>query len=315
MFARPRVCVAGALAFYLAWVYAGQSQSWKMVVGMAIAFLLNAIANLFNMYTDIYEDNENIPVRLFYIGLYGRQALLRHTYAVCIAMVVIAISVSPAFLVAVIGGIIGTQQYSFGPLRIKRRPILAVGLFAMAVGYPYLTVLTIVPNGVELLRNRHFIMMVAYLFLWLCCAVVLINNVADYHGDRRAKILTSATLARSRTRAAVVAAIAAIAVYLGLPIFVCIGGLPMRLLWSLLWLLPAVWVCGRLVRYDDPKRTNDALRDNVVVQHGFLATLTLLSSFTAATVLILILGATIIIAADVLKLDTRRREDVKSHNL
>ena len=312
MFARPRVCVAGALAFYLAWVYAGQSANPKMVVGIVIAFLLNAIANLFNIYTDVYEDNENIPVRLYYLGMYGRRKLLLHTFGVCAAMLAAALVVSPLYFVATLCGIIGTHQYSFPPFRMKARPILGIGLFAMALAYPYITVLTIADNGFALLKDPAFVSLVVYLFFWLCCTVVLINNVTDYYGDRRAQVQTSATLASTRMRAAVIAAAATIVVYLAFPVVVFLGGLPLRVLWALVWFPPVLWVCIRMIRRDDAESANDTLRDNVVISHGFIATLTLLSDFSVASVVIVAAGAAIIALSDLLRLDTRRREDVAS---
>lgn len=312
MFARPRVCVAGGLAFYIAWVYAGQSASPQMVVGIVIAFLLNAIANLFNIYTDVVEDNENIPVRLYFLGLYGRRKLLIDTYVLCAAMLVAALAVSFPFFVAVICGIIGTHQYSFPPFRMKARPILGIGLFAMALTYPYITVLTMVNNGFELLTDRTFVAPVIYLFFWLCCTVVLINNVTDYYGDRRAQVQTSATLASTRNRAAVVAAVASIVVYLAYPVMVLVGGLPLRVLWALVWFPPVVWVCVQMIRRDDAKSANDTLRDNVVISHGFIATFTLLSDFSLVSVAIVAAGAIVIFLSDVFKLDTRRPEDIAS---
>jgi 4-hydroxybenzoate polyprenyltransferase len=81
-FSRPSTCIPGMLAFYFATVISGGVPSRSVIVGLIVSYHIAAIANLYNMYTDIEEDNENIPSRVFELGLYGRSRLLRHTHVV-----------------------------------------------------------------------------------------------------------------------------------------------------------------------------------------------------------------------------------------
>ncbi|MFE6923578.1 UbiA family prenyltransferase [Nocardia sp. NPDC057663] len=308
-FARPRTCLPGMLAFYLACKLLGLPIDLNVLIGFLITFLYSAVANLFNAYSDIAEDNQNIPARLYLLGLYGRQRLLRSAYVVCFVMLAAAAVVGPAFVLLTVVCIVIAHQYSLPPFRVKARPMLSLGLFALDVAVPFLMAPAVTENGPAIAGNWPFIIMAGYLFLWFA-AKGLVKNLPDYEGDREAGLSTSATISGTRKRAAIAAAVGTALVYLG-PLFLVVGGqFTEKYLIALVW-FPVVCVqCVRMIRYDDSRSANNMLRFDMIVSTGYLSTWVLLADPSLSSLCVVAGSLAIIFLMDALKLDTRKKEDI-----
>lgn len=297
------------LAFCLSCKMLGLAVDLDVLIGLAITFLYSAVANLFNGYSDIAEDNENLPARLYLLGLYGRRRLLRSAYAVCLIMLALAALVSPIFVLMTAICIVIAHQYSLPPFRVKARPVLSIGLFALDVAFPFLMAPAVTKHGPAVLGNWQFMIMAAYLFAWFA-AKGLVKNLPDYYGDRNAGLSTSATISSTRLRAAVVASVATITVYLGPVLLVAGGHFSEKYLLSLVW-FPVVCIqCARMILRDDSHSANNMLRFDMVVSTGYLSTWILLIDPTVSSISIVAGSLVVIFLMDALKLDTRRKKDV-----
>ncbi|CAM2819078.1 hypothetical protein BST27_12590 [Mycobacterium intermedium] len=307
-FSRPRTCVAGMLAFYFASVVSGQVPIGPLIVGMVVSYHIAAIANLYNMYTDIVEDNENIPSRVFELGRYGRDRLLRDTHLLTTAVFAMSLLVNPYFAALSLLALVGCHQYSFRPLRMKARPRIGILFFANAVAYPYLSVALASDEKLHTLVRPAYFALALYLFAWFC-AKGLVKNVPDYDGDKRVNVTTSATLSATRFRAAAIAGVANVVVYAGIAIPVAVGAIGHKYLIALLWLPVACYQSWRLVHATEHKSWNDMLRDDMFVSVGYLSTLILVERTTLMSVAALIAGLAVMLLSDRLGWDTRRTED------
>ncbi|MFC8528648.1 UbiA family prenyltransferase [Nocardia sp. NPDC057227] len=307
-FSRPRTCVPMIFAFQLGAEFTGIEQTWRTAIGLAVFFVVGAIANLFNIYTDIEEDSANMPARVFHLSRYGRKRLLRDTYVLCALVVAAAACVSPAFLLTSIVALIGAHQYSCRPLRLKERPVLGILMFATVIAYPFAGIAALAPDiGVRALDSA-LLFASLYLLLWFC-AKGLVKNVPDFEGDAGARLSTSATVTGSRDRAARTAAVASIIAYAGIAVPVALEAFPPRALFTLLWLPIVIWQGIRLIRADTMTAGNNVLRTDMLVSAGFLASLILLLDCTAANVTVVLVGMALIAIADALRLDTRTKQD------
>ncbi|MGW4120479.1 UbiA family prenyltransferase [Nocardia sp. NPDC004711] len=308
-FARPRTCLPGMLAFCLSCKLLGLTVDLDVLIGFVITFLYSAVANLFNGYSDVAEDNENLPARLYLLGLYGRRRLLLSSYAVSAIMLGLATLVSPVFVVMTAICVLIAHQYSLPPFRVKARPVLSICLFALDVAFPFLMAPAVAQHGPAVLGNWPFISMAAYLFVWFA-AKGLVKNLPDYYGDRAAGLTTSATISRTRLQAAIVASAGTIIVYLGPVFLVAAGQFGEKYLLALVW-FPVVCVqCARMIRRDDSQSANNMLRFDMVVSTGYLSTWILLMDPSVSSISIVAGSLVVIFLMDALKLDTRRKKDV-----
>ncbi|QLL08078.1 UbiA family prenyltransferase [Mycobacterium vicinigordonae] len=307
-FSRPRTCIPGMLGFYLASVVAGGVSPLALIVGMVVSYHIAAIANLYNIYTDISEDNENIPTRVYELSRYGRDRLLRHTHLLAAFNFLLSLLVNPWFAGLTFLALVGCQQYSFRPLRMKARARIGILYFANAVAYPYVSAVLASDFKLEALTDRRYCALALYLFVWFC-AKGLTKNVPDYQGDKRVKVTTSATLSATRRRAAMIAAVATIVVYGAVVLPVTFGFLAPKYLLALIWLPVACFQAWRLVHTVDQKSSNDMLRDDMFVSVGYLSTLILIERISVVSVTVVVAGVAIMLITDRLRLDTRRTED------
>ncbi|MFJ4654363.1 UbiA family prenyltransferase [Nocardia sp. NPDC088792] len=297
------------LAFGLSCKLLGQAIDADVLIGLVITFLYSAVANLFNGYSDVAEDNENLPARLYLLGLFGRQRLLRSAYAVCAIMLALAALVGPVFLALTVICVLIAHQYSLPPFRVKERPVLSIGLFALDVAFPFLMAPAVAKHGPAIVGNWQFILMAAYLFVWFV-AKGLVKNLPDYHGDRNAGLKTSATIHSTRRRAAVAAAAATIAVYLGPVFLVASGHFADKYLLTLVW-FPVVCVqAARMILRADSQSANNMLRFDMVVSTGYLSTWVLVADPSLSSISLVAGSLIVIFLMDALKLDTRRKKDV-----
>lgn len=308
-FSRPRTAIPGMLGFYLASVVAGQVAPSDLVVGMVISYHIAVIANLYNIYTDVAEDNENIPTRVYALGLYGRDRLLRHTHLLTAFIFALSLLVNPYFAALTFLALIGCQQYSFRPMRMKARARLGILYFANAVAYPYASAVLASDLKLHVLTdNKKYCALAFYLFVWFC-AKGLTKNVPDYEGDKRVHVTTSATLSATRRRAAMNAAVATVLVYAAVVVPVAFGFLAPKYLIALIWLPVACFQSWRLVHTVDQKSSNDMLRDDMFVSVGYLSTLIMIEHISVVAVAVVVGGFAIMLLTDRLGLDTRRTQD------
>ncbi|WP_028479504.1 UbiA family prenyltransferase [Nocardia sp. CNY236] len=308
-FARPRTCLPGMLAFCLSCKMQGLEIGPNVFLGFAITFLYSAVANLFNGYSDVEEDNENLPARLYLLGLYGRRKLLKSAYVVCLLMLALSVPVGPVFVGMTLICIVIAHQYSLPPFRVKARPLPSLGLFALDVAFPFVMAAAVAKHGPSVLGNWAFMLMAAYLFIWFV-AKGLVKNLPDYHGDKSAGLVTSATLSSTRRQAAIVAATGTILVYLGPVFLVASGQFAVKFLLTLVW-FPIVCVqAARMILRDDNHSANNMLRFDMVVSTGYLSTWILLVDPSLSSVGIVAGSLVVIFLMDALKLDTRRNKDV-----
>lgn len=307
-FSRPRTAIPGMLGFYLASMVAGQVTPLALVVGMIVSYHIAVIANLYNIYTDINEDNENIPTRVHQLARYGRERLLRHTHLLTAFIFGLSLLVNPYFAGLTFLALIGCQQYSFRPLRMKARARIGILYFANAVAYPYVSAVLASGLKLQVLTSKEYCALALYLFVWFC-AKGLTKNVPDYEGDKRVHVTTSATLSATRRRAAMIAAVATVLVYAAVFVPVAFGFLAPKYLIALIWLPVACFQAWRLVHTVDQKSSNDMLRDDMFVSVGYLSTLVLIERISVVSVAVVITGFAIMLLTDRLGLDTRRTED------
>ncbi|MFC9967808.1 UbiA family prenyltransferase [Nocardia ignorata] len=308
-FARPRTCLPGMLAFYLGCVLLDVPMGIDVLLGFFVTFLYSAVANLFNAYSDIAEDNQNIPARLYLLGLYGRRRLLRSSYAAGAVMLVAAAVVSPAFLLLTALCLLIAHQYSLPPLRMKARPMGSLVFFALDVALPFLMAPAVVENGPAVAGNWSFLSMAAYLLLWFV-AKGFVKNLPDFEGDREAGLSTSATIFATRQQAAVAAAAATVLVYLG-PLFLVVAGqFEAKYLFALAWFPVACAQGARMILRDDNQSANNMLRFDMIVSTGYLSTWVLLADPSVTSLLVVAGSLVVIFAMDALKLDTRKKEDI-----
>ncbi|MGW0246620.1 UbiA family prenyltransferase [Nocardia goodfellowii] len=307
-FSRPRTCVPMIFAFQLGLAFAGIEQDWRSALGSIAFFLVGMIANLFNIYSDIGEDSSNMPMRVYQLVGYGRARLLRHTTVLCGLVMLAAAASTPLFFAAMLLALVGAHQYSLRPLRLKERPVLGILLFATVVAYPFVSIVALAPDFRTRITDPRLLVAGAYLLLWFC-AKGLVKNVPDFSGDADVRLATSATVWGSRRRAARTAAVASVVVYAGIAVPVLVGAFPARLLLALLWLPVILWQGVRLVRAETMIEGNNVLRADMLVSTGFLASLVLLIDPAAATVAVVAAGAVLIAVSDLLRLDSRTKED------
>jgi 4-hydroxybenzoate polyprenyltransferase len=226
--------------------------------------------------------------------------------------------------------IVGLHQYSAPPVRSKGRPILGLWVFAQTVVFPFLFGWTTAPGQMlETLfaaigaavtgkagpppeaaqQSFRYLGMWFFLTLWFM-AKGAFKNVPDLEGDRAAGVRTSATICGTQRNAAIAAALATILAYLTLVPLVALGLEQPRALFSLLWLGPVAANCVRLVRAADGKVANTVLRVDMRLSTAFLATLTLLIAPSATSWVMVAAAALMLVASDVLGLDSRREIDV-----
>ncbi len=330
MLGRPRTCVPGLLAFALGYSYTGAPPSARMALGAVLALSIGFSANLHNVATDLYEDSRNLPGRVVLLAKIGSRLLVRVCRSLGVVMVLAAAALGAYFAVFMGLAVVGLHQYSSPPVRSKGRPILGLWVFAQAVVFPFLfgwttnpgrmleTLLAAMtaplrgvapPPAAEAWQSWRYLAMWFFLTLWFM-AKGTFKNVPDYDGDLAAGIRTSATQCGSRRAAARVASALTVAAYASIAAPVALGLEAPRVLLALVWLVPVIANCVRLVRAEDGATGNVVLRADMLISSGFIATLLLLVAPRPESVVMVVLGAAIIAASDRLELDSRRDADV-----
>ena len=311
-FCRIRTCVPGMLAFYLACVILSVPMSWTVAAGLLIAFCYSAAANLFNAYTDVVEDNENMPSRVYLLGLIGRRRLLASAYLVSASMIAAAVVTGrPFFIGLTVLCIAVAHQYSMRPLRAKARPFVSVLIFSLDVGLPFLLGGVLAGRETSTAERSGFVAIGVYLVLWFS-AKALVKNLPDFEGDEAAGLRTTATIFGSRHKAGVWAAGATAVVYASPLVLVLLGLIDTMYLATLLWLPVVGAQCWRMVNRLSAQASNNMLRSDMWLSIGYLMTWIVLTDASLSTVAVLAVAVLTIVIADGFQLDTRRTIDVAS---
>lgn len=304
--ARPRTCLPSVLVFVLAVELVGTQWTFRAWLGVVVSFLVPFVANLHNAYTDLDEDQRNLPGRVGLVNQVGHDALLKSVkLLLAVILILCTIASFVALLIAVIGGIL-LLSYSAHPIRAKARPMLGLFVFSLVVAIPYLAG-CLTSNGwlsVADYGRNGAIWFTAYFFIWFI-AKGFVKNVPDYYGDKAAGLRTSATVMPSLKAAAQVAAVATIAAYCLFPIAVVVVDGPPPMLYAGLWIPIAAANALALVKGQTPREMNHVLKRDMVITTGFLATVLLTVAQTAQARLVAVACVLAIVILDWLSRDSR----------
>lgn len=296
------------LAFAIGMAMSDTEWTWRVAVGAFVSFAVTAAANLHNAYSDIDEDSRNLPGRLALVDAVGVRTLRTLTFGT-LALVFLAcaaLNIAAGALVLV-GGLL-LLSYSAPPVRAKARPFLGLVVFSLIVVVPYFAG-ALVRN--EWSQVAHVgvtqIAVGIYLLAWFM-AKGLVKNVPDFDGDLAAGLRTSATVMPDRSTAAHVAATATIAVYAAYPIVVMAVSAPAVMLIAGVWLLPAIASMIRLTRARDAAASNRALKHDMTISVGFLATILLSTSPTPGPIAYTVISLGIFLVAELVRADSRAPE-------
>lgn len=340
MLGRPRTCIPGYITFMLGACYNEVGFSSKFVLAALLSFLIGFSSNLHNAYTDIEEDVNNLPGRIYVLAKYGYNSLFRTLIFLDALMLLLSFFLGTYFIIFMVLAIVGLQQYSFPPYRTKTKPFIGLWVFSQAVVFPFIFGWVIRPEplnkvaippvffGAEswalinwipavltssgdpiVVAGQKYLGMYVFLTLWFM-AKGLYKNVPDYHGDKLAGIRSSATIFDSQMKAAFFASAATLFVYLLIPVFVWQGSLQPNALYALLWLIPVVISCGNLIRSKSQREGNKCLKMDMLISIGFIVTVLLLQFPTALSLSYAAGGIIILVVSDLLNMDSRRSKDV-----
>jgi 4-hydroxybenzoate polyprenyltransferase len=327
---RPRTCAPGTMAYALGFSYTGAEPGTSFALGAALSFLVSFAANLHNALSDTREDSYNLPGRTALIGDIGTRALKRLLVVLSVVMLAGAWTISPWFLLAMVGALLGLHQYSFGPLRAKANPVFGLIVFAQAVGFPFIFGLGTAPDAPVQAFNEAFVRPVlegrlpeiwyaleqnryAGMFLFIVAWFIakgFFKNVPDYDGDRAAGLSTSATIFATREYAAATAKWITLAAYLSLAGLVLLRLEQSHVLWSLVWFPVVWWNANRLMQAQDRVSANAVLKRDMIISSAFLATLLMLASPMWYNAALIGVALTILWFCDYLAVDSRRSSDI-----
>jgi 4-hydroxybenzoate polyprenyltransferase len=304
--ARPRTCLPSVLVFVLAAELVHTQWTFRAWLGVIVSFLVPFVANLHNAYTDLDEDQRNLPGRIDLVNQVGHDALLSAVKLLLAAILILcAIGSSVALLIAVVGGLL-LLSYSARPIRAKARPLLGLYVFSFVVAVPYLAGCLASNDWLSVAdyRRNGAIWLTAYFFVWFI-AKGFVKNVPDYHGDKAAGLRTSATIMASPEAAARVAAVATIAVYCLFPIAVVVVDAPRPMLYAGLWIPIATANVLALVKKQSPREMNHVLKRDMVITTGFLATVVLIVAQATQARIVAVACVLVIVILDWLSRDSR----------
>lgn len=158
-------------------------------------------------------------------------------------------------------------------------------------------------------QSHRYLGMLLFLLLWFM-AKGTFKNVPDFYGDLATGLRTSATVFGVWRNAALVTTAVTISAYLLLTVLVYLGFESPQLLLSLIWLVPVTWNCFRLIRAEDGAKGNECLKVDMLISSGFIASVLLLIAPCWENAVMVAVGVLALFGSDLLRLDSRRKEDV-----
>ena len=341
MLGRPRTCIPGYIAFMLGACYNEVAFSWKFVLAAVLSFLIGFSSNLHNAYTDIEEDVNNLPGRIFVLAKYGYSNLFRTLILLDSIMLLSSFFLGTYFIVFTVLAILGLQQYSFPPYRAKNKPWVGLWVFSQAVVFPFVFGWVIKPeplnvtaipavffgadwewknliptvltdsNDPLVMAAQKYLGMYCFLTLWFM-AKGLYKNIPDYTGDKEAGIKSSATIFSTQRKAAEFASAVTVIVYLLLPVLIWQGALLPRVGFAMFWMIPVLLSCRNLIRATNRMEGNRSLKLDMLISIGFISTVLILQFPTIASFIYVLVGIIILIVSDALNMDSRRAKDVSA---
>ncbi|QPR31415.1 UbiA prenyltransferase family protein [Corynebacterium amycolatum] len=281
---------------------------WRpaIIAGAVAMFIMPAVANLHNSYTDLEEDARNLPGRIALVNAVGVKNLKRMVrYGLALVIILCAL-IGWLALVLAVAGVLLLLSYSAPPLRLKARPFSGLLIFSFVIAYPFLIAVTAGETWVQWnspLEERRWIWL-AYLVL-LFMAKGCVKNVPDYEGDLHAGIRNSATRFGSIQKASLFAVFATWICYSLFPLTVFLTQAPSNLYFAIPWALVAMLHVVRLLRSDSPVYLNSVLKWDMAVSVVFLAHLVVLVELSASAWTVALCCIFIIIFADAIGADSR----------
>ncbi|QQY15475.1 UbiA family prenyltransferase [Cutibacterium avidum] len=295
------------LAFSFGFENAGIPWHLDLLAGYLATFLISAVANVHNSYTDYAEDALNLPGRAQLVSRLGIPAARAFVACGLIAITALVWLIDWRLLIVALVTNPLILSYSAHPIRAKARPFLGLLIFSMVVSVPYLygALAAKAHGGVfSWQRSLEWMLFLTILFF----AKGLVKNVPDYEGDKAAGLRTSATIMPTRRAAAQAAVVATWIAYLAYPVFVLLAGGNRSLLWVCLVIPVTLWHVTRMAKDRDAAYLNSVLKWDMSMSVLFL---TLLSIFPALSVGSLLCAAgclLVLLTADLIGADSRAPE-------
>ena len=105
--ARPRTCLVGVLAYVFGFEITAGDWALRPALGILVALMVPAIANLHNTYTDVEEDRANLPGRAALVDVAQVRRLRWAVFGGLFAVVAIAgYSGLPQLIIALVGSLL-----------------------------------------------------------------------------------------------------------------------------------------------------------------------------------------------------------------
>lgn len=310
---RPRTCLVSVLAFVFGMEVTGGEWGPRSATGIAVTLLVPVVANLHNAYTDVAEDEANLPGRAALVRAAGLGRLKTAVWTGLALIVLAGTYMGVSQLILAVTGSPLLIAYSAPPIRAKGRPVLGLVIFSLVIAFPFAAG-AIVTNTWWEWRTPWTVTTMG----WLACFVVffiakgLVKNVPDFHGDAEAGLRTSATVMGTPRRAARIAVLGTWIAYALLPITVHLTESSVTMNLILPWAVVAAWHVTRLLKSDSPAFLNGVLKWDMVVTVVTLSILALTPRMSVIAVVTVAGCALVLIAADLIGRDSRAPEHLNA---
>ncbi|GAA2944018.1 MULTISPECIES: UbiA family prenyltransferase [Streptomycetaceae] len=303
---RPRTLLVSPLSYCVGLAVADHRFDFTVLLGIAFHVLAPLAANAHNAVTDLVEDGRNVPGRLKLVETAGEALLQKIVYAGLGVMLLLSLAISLAQTIIWVFSVFLVLGYSSRKYRLKGRPITGMAVFAMAVTEPYIAGALLADSWWEIPQydSSYPVVLGAFLFCWYFAKGIM-KNVPDYAGDKEAGLRTIPALMSSQRSAAWAAAAATTLVYASFPVLVLATGMPDRLMWAALMVLPAVGNMAAMVRARTQLEYNRVGQRDMYVSVVFLGILLFAVQPSVGSAVIGLLAVTVMVGTDVFGMDSR----------
>jgi 4-hydroxybenzoate polyprenyltransferase len=295
---RPRTWTFIVISFLIGWALTGTQFNFSSILGMVIFVAWISNVNLLNAYTDIKEDEINLPKRVKMLRSIEDKKLKFVIIALYILPTVLASFLPLWFLIVFLLAEFDGAFYSLEPLRFKANPFLSLLSFSGAIFFPMV--------GAWLLVNEITSLPVLILFLTLVFFVYgTVKNIPDYEGDKKANLKTTATIFDTRRKAIIFSSTLLLMPYLVLLTLIASGMLAVE--FSLLFLeLPIIsLICLQTLRSKAVEKLEKLHTAGFIYQVSFLSLAFLIISHDVFSILLLAVIALILAFVLKTKIDSR----------
>lgn len=305
---RPRTLLVGPLSFCVGVYLVDHRFDLAVVLGIVINVLAPLAANARNAVTDLVEDGKNVPGRLKLVESAGEALLQRIVFVSLGIMLLLSLMISLALTLLWVVSVLLVLGYSSPRFRLKGRPVIGMAVFSMAVTEPYIGGALLGNSWWEIPRYDSSVPLVlgVFLFCWYFAKGIM-KNVPDYAGDKAAGLRTIPVLMPSQHSAAWVAAGATTLVYAAFPVLVLTTGIPDRLAYVGLMVLPAAGNMMSMVRARTPVEYNRVGQRDMYVSVVFLGLLLFGLRPSVGSAVIGLFAVAVLVWSDVSGTDSRAR--------